>query len=166
MCCFPLKNLPFSMTSDPSECRRKVDTRWSSPMAAKLERSRLATMAFTKSDQFGCAECCGFFICQWAKSHGIFKNFPTQMTIQVVPSSLEQTEWVDHRLVARLHLGQLEGPQAPKSGSGVSGRAGRLLVKTWHWENDDRSSKLPCCSILCNYMGPGLKMGYSPKLAI
>jgi len=114
------------MTSDPSERRRKVDTRWSSPMAAKLERSRLATMAFTKSDQFGCAECCGFFICQWAKSHGIFKNFPTQMTIQVVPSSLEQTEWVDHRLVARLHLGQLEALKPQNLEVGL--RTGGALV--------------------------------------
>ena len=124
VCCFPLKNLPFSMTSDPSERRRKVDTRWSLAMAAKLERSRLAAMAFcTKSDQFGCAECCVFFIffiCQWAKSHGIF---PAQMTIQVVPSSLEQTEWV-HRPqtgcpVAPWPTG---GPQAPKSGRSQDGR--------------------------------------------
>ena len=48
------------------------------------------------------------------------------MTIQVVPSSLEQTEWVDHRLVARLHLGQLEALKPQNLEVGL--RTGGALV--------------------------------------
>ena len=144
---FPLKNLPFSMTSsDPSERRRKVDTRWSSAMAAKLERSRpcrhaMAEHIVTSLDVQNAV----IFSCQWAKSHGIF---PTHMTIQVVPSSLEQTQWV-HRpqtgcILAPWPTGGSQAPESGRSGSQDAFCGAQLLVKTW-------TVKLASGKLLHNY---------------
>ena len=99
-----------------------------------------------------------FFHLPMGKIHGIF---PTQMTIQVVPSSLEQSQWVHRPQTGCICTLANWRPSSPKIWKWVSGRAGRLLVKTWHNPTKQLSLgkwwstvKLPCCSILCNYMGP------------
>ena len=159
VCCFPLKNPPFF--NDLRPFRTQEESRYQVELTDGSEAGKIKAGChgfLHKKWPVWMCRMLWFFHLPMGKIHGIF---PTQMTIQVVPSSLEQSQWVHRPQTGCICTLANWRPSSPKIWKWVSGRAGRLLVKTWHNPTKQLSLgkwwstvKLPCCSILCNYMGP------------